>query len=125
MNFEINIDHNNKLIHYKHSGNLKVEDIGKAWDKLLQMKEFTELKYNLFSDYTNAIYDLDADNIDKIVEILIPLKEILYNKKQVLLLSDPTSTALALAFEEDVNKKVGFRTKVFTTKKAALRWILA
>ena len=123
MDFDINIDHQKKIIHYKHNGNLKVEDIGAAWDRFLQMKEFTESGYNLFSDYTDAVFDLDADNIDRIIEILIPLKDILYNKKQVLLINEPMSTALALAFEEAANKKVGFRTKVFTTKKAALKWI--
>ncbi|MFB6343260.1 hypothetical protein ACE1ET_16155 [Saccharicrinis sp. FJH62] len=123
MNFSLKTDHTNKLIRYKHSGVIRKEDIGLAWDELLKITEFTSQGYNLLSDYSDSKITGTISEIDDIIDILSNLKEILKGKKQALLVDDPVSTALSLFFENRVLDEVGFIVRVFSTKEEALKWL--
>ncbi len=122
MNYSIEIDHNLKIIRYKHTGLIKDEDIAKAWQTFLSMKEFTESKYNLLSDYRGSKLDMDIKSPDRIVNFMMSIEPIVRGKKQSLILDDPYSTAGSVMFSEKVNKKVGFKVRVFSTEKAAIEW---
>ncbi len=124
MSFTINIDKNSKLILYKHTGFIKKEAIGEAWEEFLSMKEFTELKYNLLSDYTEATFDITTNDADFILDFLFDIKDLLKDKKQALVIADPYSTALSFIFEKQVLEKVRFKVKVFSTREAALAWLI-
>jgi hypothetical protein len=121
--YSFDIDESRKIIFYKHSGTLTHVEIGTAWRDLLQVKEFTELKYNLFSDYREAIYDMPADMTKEIVAFLSTLKPILNDKKQAILIEDTYSTAISVLFQSRVVKEVGFIVKTFATEQAALKWL--
>jgi hypothetical protein len=123
MSFTISIDDSHKIVHYKHIGIIGLEDIGKAWAEMLKLEEFTNLNYNLLSDYTQATFDLTVENIEEITGFLYNLKHILKNKKQAFIVANPNDTALAMLFEAEVYEKVGFVVGTFTTKEAALKWI--
>lgn len=123
MNYTINTDHENKLIHYKHTSDITKEDIGLAWQELLQMKEFTQMKYNLVSDYTEARFLMKEKEVNEITMFLSTLKPILNGKKQALVLREPLSTALSMLFVGEVVEKVGFKVEVFSTMKGAICWI--
>lgn len=124
MPYSITIDHENKLIRYQHSGRLQVEDIGKAWDEFVKIKEFTHKGYHLLSDYSHARFVFDTEEIETIINILEQMP-FLNQKKQALIIDDPYSTAGSLLFENDIYKRSGFNVKVFATKKAALSWIIS
>jgi len=95
MNYSIKVNHELKIIRYSHSGLIdKKEEIGQVWEELLRLKEFTELKYNLLSDYRNATINLRFDDIGLIIDFLYSIKHILNGKKQSLVLNDPKSTAM-------------------------------
>jgi hypothetical protein len=119
MSYSIKIDHTNKIIQYCHRGDLVIEDIGKAWVEFLQLDEFTQLNYNLLSDYSKAKFNKALGDVHLITDFLISIKEILNNKKQALLLDDPANTALSMIFEKELQKKTGFIVRVFSTQKAA------
>ena len=121
--YSIEIDHKNRFILVKYLGEIKVADIGESWDELLKLVEFTAQKYNLFSDYSEAVLAGVGKDVDRICDILYHLKDILKGKKQVLLLDEPTSVALSLLFENEVNIRIGFVSKVFSTEEAAFKWI--
>nr|WP_319510407.1 hypothetical protein [uncultured Draconibacterium sp.] len=124
MNFTLRCEPDQKIIFYKHWGNLKTEDIGYVWEnKFLKMPEFTELGYNLFSDYSEAIFDMSVKDVDFIIEFMRHLIPILKGKKQSIIITDPTSTAASLIFENEVNQEIGFNVKIFSTKEAALKWL--
>jgi len=124
MNYSIEVDHDFKIIRYRHTGSIEKEDIGKVWEELLSNYEFIHLKYNLLSDYRNSTFNLNVNDVDPICDFLFSLRDILKGKKQSLMLDDPLSTAMSLLFEGEVNKKVGFRVKVFSTEESALEWLL-
>jgi hypothetical protein len=123
MNFNIRIDHNNKVIIYKHFGEIKKEDIGAAWYEFLQMEEFTQKKYNLLSDYSEGKFILDVKEVDEITEHLYKLKDILENKKQAIIINEPVSAAISVLFEGEVNEKVGFKVTIFSTIEAGMKWL--
>jgi hypothetical protein len=123
MKYSITIDNNLKIIKYKHNGTIKAVEIGAVWDKLLAMKEFTELKYNLFSDYRNAKFDIDTDFLPELMEFMFNIKDIVKGKKQCLIVDEPFTTAASFLFKNEVNEKVGFNVKVFSTEAVAMRWL--
>jgi len=123
MNFSIEPDHHLKIIRYKHSGHIKEQDLGMAWEKLLQMKEFVQEGYNLLSDYRDAIFDMKIDEVYEIVDTLEKMGPILDGKKQSIIVQDPYSTAGSILFEEISQRKLKFRIKIFSTDEAALHWL--
>ena len=123
MSYTIEIDHQHHLIRYTHRGCLQVEDIGQAWDELVQIEAFTHQGYHLLSDYSKASFDFSIDNVGIIINILQQMP-FLVGKKQAIITLDPYSTAGALIFENEVYNKIGFMVKTFSTLKAATHWIV-
>lgn len=123
MSYTINVDHDLKIIRYTHGGDIQMDEIGKAWDEFLQLKEFTKQGYNLLSDYSGGVFIMTIDVVETIVQLLEHLKPILQGKKQSLILTDPFSTAGSILFEQEVNRRIGFIVKVFSTKAAAVKWL--
>lgn len=122
-NLSLFVDDELKIIHYKHTGLLKVEELGQAWQKLLELEEFTNLKYNLLSDYTEADFDFSVDKTDLIWEFLHSIKHILKGKKEAVITSKPVSTAISFLFESESNKLLNFDVRTFSTREAALEWL--
>jgi hypothetical protein len=123
MNYSIQIDHELKLIKYKHAGIILAEDIEKAWYEFLSFKEFTLLNYNLFSDYRNGKLQISVKYLPDIILFMQKIENIVRGKKQALIVDEPYSVAASMLFESEVNMKVGFNVKVFTTANAALNWL--
>jgi len=123
MKYLIVTDHELKLIKYKQSGTICSEDIGEAWREFLTFPEFTILKYNLLSDYRNGKFQIPIAQIPDIINYLLKIEMILRGKKQALIVDEPYSVAASMIFEDEVNKKVGFNVQVFTTERAALKWL--
>ena len=124
MNYSIKIDHDNKIIKYRHTGIIKKEDIGDAWERFLNLEEFTKSGYNLLSDYRNSTFDIGIEDIDTVSDEMISFKPFIEGKKQSLILDDGFSTALSVLFVDKIYEKTGFRVKIFSTEEAALRWLL-
>ena len=122
-NYTIAIDHDNKFIRLKHQNQIKAENIGEAWDELLMLEEFTVGKYNLFSDYRKGIFIGSTVDVYEICDILRPLKGILQDKKQAMLLDSPMNTALSILFKKEVYNQIGFIINIFSTEEAAYSWI--
>jgi SpoIIAA-like len=124
MNYEITIDYKSKIIRYKHSGIINASDIEQAWRELLNIKEFTQDKYNLLSDYRDGKIEIPVTSLPDIITFMQAIKEIVKGKKQSIIVSDPASTAASILFENGVYKKVGFLVKVFSTEEAAIKWLV-
>lgn len=124
MNFTLTIDHELKIIRYKHVGVItQHEEIGEVWQQLLAMEEFTKLGYNLLSDYREARFKFPPNVLHEIVAYLGQLEPILRGKKQSILITDPGSTAYSIMFESAVYQAIGFRVKVFSTEQGAIRYV--
>jgi len=124
LNYTITIEHDLKLIKYKHDGLLEAKDIGYVWEnELLKMKEFTQMEYNLFSDYSDAKLKIPTSFLPELMTFMKKIRFIVEGKKQSIIVADPYSTAASLIFENEVIKEAGFEVKVFSTKEAAFNWI--
>lgn len=123
MGYNITIDHNNKLFIYRHTGIISKEDIGVAWQELLQKEEFTMGKYNMLTDYRDAKYNMATGDIDEMTRFLKNLKGILFKKKQALVVKDKVTTAFSMLFESMVVSEVGFEVQVFSSIDSAKKWL--
>ena len=123
MKYLISIDHKLRIIRYTHSGLINADDIGDAWNEFLKIEEFTQLNYNLFSDYRNGKFQISIELIPEIVEFLRSVENILKGKKQALIVDEPYSVAASMLFENKVRKEIGFDVQVFSTEATALSWL--
>jgi AAA+ ATPase superfamily predicted ATPase len=123
MEYTIDIDHDLKLIIYRHSGLLTTENIGEVWAQFLTMPEFTQMKYNLLSDYRKSKFLFVVEEVTEIVNFMRNIEAIVRGKKQALILDDPRSTAASMLFEQKVYEEVGFYVQVFSTEEVALVWL--
>lgn len=123
MNFSINIDHRLKIIKYNHSGLISAENIEEAWRELLKIKEFTQLHYNLFSDYRNGVFQIPRKSLPEIIEFMRKIEPVVKGKKQALIVDEPNSVAASILFKNKVNEEIGFIVKVFSTEESALQWL--
>jgi hypothetical protein len=124
MKYSISIDHDLKLIRYRHAGLIYAGDIEEAWFDFLSYKEFTEEKYNLFSDYRSGKFEIALDFLPEIIVFMKKIEPVVRGKKQALLVDEPYSVAASMLFEDEVNKEVGFNVQVFSTEDAALKWLV-
>ena len=125
MKYTIKINHELKLIEYKHSGLILAEDIGDAWKEFLALPEFTNLKFNLLSDYRNGKFQFHHKSVSEIVDYMERIEIFVREKKQALIVDNPHDVAISILFENRVYKKIGFNVQVFSTEKATLRWLCA
>ncbi len=123
MKYSIIIDHELKLIKYKHSGLIHAEDIEEAWNEFLTLPEFTKLKYNLFSDYRSGEFQIPRKNLPEIINFMQKIETIIRGKKQALIVDSPYSVAASMLFGNEVNEKIGFNVQVFASERAALKWL--
>ncbi len=121
--YSISIDHNLKLIRYRHSGVIYAEDIEKAWFEFLAVEEFTVSKYNLFSDYRGGKFEIPVEFLPEIMVFMQKIENIVRGKKQALVVDEPYSVAASMLFESEANAKVGFNVQVFSTEDAAMKWL--
>jgi len=123
MGYSIKIDHDNKYIHYSHQGKISRKEIGDAWIELLNMTEFSKEKYNLLSDYRNGIFDFNIENIGAIEEFLKANQDILNGKKNAVIVDNPNETVIAMMFENNMQIKINYAVKTFSTLKAAIKYL--
>jgi hypothetical protein len=123
MPFSMEIDHKLKIIINTYTGTITKEDLAKVWRHLLSLKEFTELKYNLLSDYRNSNFDISIKEEGSMLQFLMSIKNILDGKKEGAILSNPKDTALSMLLQKEIYKKIRYWVKLFSTEKAALNWL--
>ena len=123
--YSIIIDQELKIIRYTHSGLILAEDIEEAWSDLLKIEEFTQLKYNLLSDYSEGVFQIHPSALPYIIEFMHSVEYIVRGKKQALMVNDPYSVAASIIFLERVGKEIGFKVQVFSTETHALGWLLS
>lgn len=124
MNYTITLDNTLKIIRYTHSGDLTYEDIGGAWAELLALQEFTAGKFNLLSDYREAIFKMEITQIKDIVVFLKSIEPVVRGKKQSIIIADPYSTAGTMLFKSEVYAEIGFKVEVFSTETEAIKWLM-
>ena len=115
------IDHKLKIVRNTYTGNITKEDLANVWRHLLSLKEFTELKYNLLSDYRNSNFDIPLKEEDGMVQFLITVKEILNGKKEAAILSNSKDTALSTLMQIKTFETIGYIVQLFSSEEVAIK----
>ncbi|MBK7171770.1 MAG: hypothetical protein IPH84_00760 [Bacteroidales bacterium] len=118
------IDDDKRIVTYYHQGMLKIEDIGIAWQDLVLLDEFRSKGYNLLSDYSDADFDFSVHKTEIIWDYLKSIKDILRNKKEAVIATTPTATAISMLFEKETYLALNFKVKIFSTRDAAISWLV-
>lgn len=122
-NFSIELIHDLKLVKYIHSGLITADDIEAAWAEIIKIKEFTDLDYNLLTDYRMGKTSIKTSGKKRALDFMKGLEKIVRGKKQALLMNDPLTVALSFIFQKEVKKTTGFNIKIFSTYEKALLWL--
>jgi hypothetical protein len=123
MKYSIEIDHEWRIIRYKHSGIIHAEEIEEAWGEFLKIKDFTQNGYNLLSDYRDGKFKIPISHLSKMIEFMREIEGVVKGRKQALIVSHPYSVAGSIIFRDRVYKEIGFKVKLFSTEPAALKWL--
>ena len=81
-------------------------------------------KLNVIVDYTQAEFIFGIDDLDKLGEAV---KQYIKNYKYVkaaILHAKPYEQAVSMMFQNQVRNIPNFYTEIFTTKEAAIKWLL-
>ncbi|MBS4061444.1 MAG: hypothetical protein KG029_13680 [Bacteroidetes bacterium] len=124
MNYSLEINHEKKYIHYRHSGTIVRQEIRQVWEQLILMPEFCRENYNLISDYQDARFAFSIKDKPIVDAFLEFLKDILKDKRNAVIVDGPNETLFSLMFENTANKKLNFNIKTFTTLESAINFLL-
>ena len=122
--FTITADHFLKIIRYKHTGVVKKDDLYAAWRELVKLKEFTQLKYNLLTDYRHSKIEIQTSDFGSMLESMNPMRSFLNGKKQSIIIDDPISMATTMLFIKKATSQFGMKIDIFSTEEAATNWLL-
>ena len=123
MPYTLTINHELKFVHYAHKGKITRDEIGEAWKELLNMEEFTKLKYNLLSDYRGGSFQFNASELEVIDNFLDSIKIILKGKRNAVIVDNPSEAAISFMFEHHKTKEINFNVKTFSTESAAFKFL--
>ena len=124
MKYTISIDHELRIIRYRHSGIIHAEDIEDAWGEFLNMPDFTQKEYKLLSDYRDGKFQMKLSDLSGVIGFMREIENIVKGKKQALIVDNPYSVATSILFKNKVYKEIGFIVKAFSTEPAALKWLI-
>lgn len=123
MKYSISIDHELRIIRYRHSGIIHAEDIEEAWGEFINMPDFTQNKYELLSDYRDGKFKIPLSHLSEMIKFMRKIEAHVKGRKQALIVDSPYSVAGSIIFKNKVYKEIGFDVKVFSTEAAALKWL--
>ncbi|PLX23982.1 MAG: hypothetical protein C0599_03225 [Salinivirgaceae bacterium] len=124
MSYSIEIDHVRKIVIHRHKGNIQRSELGDFWRELLAIKEFTERKYNLLTDYRKAKFSFSDEELEPVDTFLKSIKHIIDGKRNAVIVNDPDNYALTLLVGKESAKQVNFHVNLFSTEKAAFDYLM-
>lgn len=121
MNYSIKINHELKIIYYKHGGVIELKEIEKALCELLKLDEFTKNGYNILTDYSGGTFNFTIDDIEQINSNLHEFRHILKNKKSAVIVDSPNEYVITYLFCSNTNNDYN---AIFSTEEAALKYLM-
>jgi len=121
---DIVLDHKKKTIYRNFKGLVKTEEICESWQQILALREFTGMGYHLLTDYSDAEFDFPISKTDDIWTCLFNIKNLLTNRKEAVIAVTPYNTAVNMLFEKDSYRLLNYWVKTFSTREAALEWLM-
>lgn len=119
----ISYDKNLDIFYEQFIGSLTIEDLVAHHISFGKRKDLPK-KYKLLIDYTQAKFKFEIDELDKLVAVL---KQFILNfdyVKMAILHSKPLEQAINMIFNDMVKNTPNFYTEIFSTKEAAIKWLL-
>ena len=121
----IEVNYYNKLdiFHEHFVGAFTIDDLISHYISVGENNQLPR-KLHVIVDYTEAEFIFDIDDLDELAKTV---RQNIINYKYVkaaILHTKPYEQAISMMFESLVKDIPNFYTAIFTTKKAAIRWLL-
>jgi hypothetical protein len=117
-----NYDRSTGILYKYYFGSITIEDISSSWDYAIANNIIPANTKGFILDYTNANFDIELDEVDKIPEYYRQHLDIFGNKKIAVI----TQTSKDIVFPILVEKKdSGYSSRPFYTLEAAIEWVLS
>lgn len=123
MGYCISVLKNESVIVCNHRGTIERDELGAAWQAILNKAEFSELDYNLLADIRETTITSSEEELLSMLDFLNSFRAILTGKRLALIADSPQVTALSMLFEHHIPNDLGMLTKTFSTPEAALRFV--
>ncbi len=123
MAYLINLDKEQKIILYKVSGVIKKGDVGIAWEKIFNMPEFFRLGYDILADYSEAEFKFSISDTKVLDPVLNASSSKVPGKKIAAIANMPYTTAVTMIVQGKFHADLGYNTRIFSTKEAAMKWL--
>ncbi len=124
INSNIEVICKETVIKKSFTGELEINTIINSWIEIVELYRTYRINKCLLLDYCNTKISFTRSDKDLFIAFALLKKECFKNLKIGILTSDPTSTCFFLLIQGEIFRKVGCDLKVFSTEKAALKWIL-
>jgi len=123
MMIEVTYDSKLDIFHEHFVGSFTIGDLISHYISVGENNQLPR-KLNVIVDYTKAEFKFNIDDLDELADTV---KQNIINYKYVktaILHSKPHEQAISMMFESLVKDIPNFYTEIFTTKKAATKWLL-
>jgi len=123
MAYNISVSKDSKIIICNHRGIIDRDELGTAWQEILNQPEFLELNYNFLTDIRETTIDLPVEELLSTIDVLNSFEYTLNGKRMAFVANTPITTVLTMLFEYRMPKDLGMLTKTFSTQEAALNFV--
>jgi hypothetical protein len=97
-------------------------DILQHYQELNKIKDLPRNLKNLI-DCREAIFELNVEDLNKTKPLVKDSLKWFDSIKEAILVNQPSSTAIAMMFQDFNNSHSNYEFKIFSTKSAALDWL--
>lgn len=123
MAYSIELNHEFQFIRYSHSGEIERKEIGEAWREIIELKEFTQLGYNLLTDYRGGVFFISIDEISLVDDFPGKIKHLLKGKRNAVIVDNPNEHVLSMLVGMDKDIAMNYYVDLFSTEEAALNYL--
>jgi hypothetical protein len=84
---------------------------------------FSELGYDILTDYSKAEFNFSIADTKVLDPILKASRSKVPGKKIAVVVSIPYTTAITMIVQEKFHSDLGYITKIFSSREAAMQWL--
>jgi hypothetical protein len=117
-----NFDDTTRILYKYYFGTITLEDIFTSWNDAISNNIIPEDTKGFILDYTEANFDLEFNELDKIPEYYREHLDIFGNKKIAVITQSVKDIVYPILVEK---KDSGYSSRPFYTLEAAIEWVLS
>lgn len=112
------------IIETRMTGNVILEEITGYIHELKNAEKYPS-RMLILTDATHGTFELSDDDNQQIVSIVLQYISSFELIKDAIIISDPRTTAYSILYRKTAARIPNYRFEIFSTREAALNWLLS